>query len=342
MKRILLLAMCLLITASFVAFAAGGKEPAAAGGKKITIAFLFQDLETEFWVASHKAITETLRGKGIEVLERNANEDANRQLEQAKDAIAMKVDGVLMIPQDGDSAVTIAQVLNSAGIPVGVFGRPPSSKNAKTIVALPEEYPNASRMMTHLTKVAREKFVATKKKITPLCIVGDLGDPNAVNRRKAFMDIYNANRDIYNDVVEVPSKWDAATCLANLQSAMQANPQVDLVYVSSDFLYPQVRAVLEPMGKWKPIGDPNHVILGGVDGDLTAGRLMDQKIVDATASHDLYGMADAMMTKLVEAITKGVKTPEEWMSIDGFTLTQENMAQRRMDMWGNKLRTDIK
>ena len=65
-----------------------------ASAENITFAFLFQDLETEFWVASHKAITETLRGKGIKVLEYNANEDANRQLEQVKDAIAQKVDAL--------------------------------------------------------------------------------------------------------------------------------------------------------------------------------------------------------------------------------------------------------
>src|SRR5215204_2296622 len=72
-----------------------------------TICFGFQDLETEFWVAGHKAITETLRGQGIEVLEYNANEDPNRQLEQVRECIAQGVDGIIIIPQDGDSAVTI-------------------------------------------------------------------------------------------------------------------------------------------------------------------------------------------------------------------------------------------
>ena len=58
------------------------------------ICFAFQDLETEFWVAGHKAITETLKAGGHEVLERNANEDANKQLEQVKDCIAQNVDGL--------------------------------------------------------------------------------------------------------------------------------------------------------------------------------------------------------------------------------------------------------
>ena len=49
--------------------------------KKLKIAFAFQDLETEFWVAAHKT---NLTAQGIEVIERNANEDANKQLEQVK------------------------------------------------------------------------------------------------------------------------------------------------------------------------------------------------------------------------------------------------------------------
>lgn len=41
-----------------------GKKPG-----QITICFAFQDLETEYWVAAHKAITEALRAKDIRVLE---------------------------------------------------------------------------------------------------------------------------------------------------------------------------------------------------------------------------------------------------------------------------------
>lgn len=65
----------------------------------LKICFAFQDLETEFWVAGHKAITETLRNQGIEVIEVNGNQDANRQLEQVRDCIAQGVDGIILIPR---------------------------------------------------------------------------------------------------------------------------------------------------------------------------------------------------------------------------------------------------
>lgn len=306
--------------------------------KKLRIAFCFQDLETEFWVAGHKAITETLKSKGIEVIERNANEDANKQLEQVRDAIAQKVDGIIIIPQDGESALTIIGACNKAGIPIGVFNRPPSSKEGKAIVVVADNEIIAEKTVKFMAEQAKK----LNRKVNPLIMVGDLGDPNAVARRKGFFNVIEANPDLFNEVVEVPTKWDAPTALANLQSAMQANPDVDFIFTSSDFLYPQIKAVLEPMGKWKPIGDPNHIILGGLDGDSTAGRLMDEGYVDATGVQDLYFEAEAIMNAMIEAIEKGEKTPDEWIFDPGFALTQGNMAERKMDMWGNKLREDLK
>jgi len=335
MKRFLavLLIAGLLIT-SFVS--CSKNEKSTSKDKKLKIAFCFQDLETEFWVAGHKAITETLKQKGIEVIERNANEDANKQLEQVKDAIAQKVDGIIIIPQDGESAVTIAGVANKAGIPIGIFNRPPSNKDSKALVVVANNEAIAEKTVEFMAQQAKK----LGRKVTPLIMVGDLGDPNAVGRRKGFFNVIEKYPELFNKPIEVPTKWDAATALANLQSAMQANPNVDFIFTSSDFLYPQIKAVLEPLGKWKPIGDPNHVILGGLDGDSTAGRLMDEGYVDATGVQDLYFEAQALLDAMIEAIGKGEKTPEKWIDDPGFALTQENMKERKFDMWGNKLRKD--
>ncbi|MBV5323320.1 substrate-binding domain-containing protein, partial [bacterium] len=90
-------------------------QPAAdAGEKKYTICFAFQDLETEFWMAGHKAITETLAAKGYEVVEVNSGSDANKQLEQVKNCIAQKVDGIMVIPVDGSIALKLIAEANKA------------------------------------------------------------------------------------------------------------------------------------------------------------------------------------------------------------------------------------
>lgn len=303
---------------------------------QITICFGFQDLETEYWVAAHKAITETLRAKGIKVLERNGNQDANRQLEQIRDAIAQDVDGIIIIPQDGESAVTIVGEANRAGIPIGVFNRPPANKSNPALVILADNEKIAEATVDYMVTETQK----LNRKMTPLILVGDLGDQNAVERRKGFYNAVNRHPDLFNKTIEVPTKWDAATALANLEAALQTHPNVDFLFTSSDFLYPQVKAVLEPLGKWKPIGDPGHVIIGGLDGDSTAYELMKAGYVDATGVQDLFYEATAIMDALLEAIEKGEKTPEKWMIDPGFALTQANMAEKAQDMWGYRVLKD--
>jgi inositol transport system substrate-binding protein len=300
---------------------------------KASVCVAVQDLETEFWVAGHKAITETLKSKGIEVLERNANQDANRQLEQVRAAIARGVNGIIIIPQDGESAVTIVGEANKAGVPIGVFNRPPANKSNAAIVIVADNERISELAVSYMAEQARK----LGRKATPLILVGDLGDNNAVARRKGFMKVIEKNPDLFNPVVEVPTKWDAVTAQANLEAAMQSNPGVDFIFTSSDQMYPQIRAVLEPLGKWKKIGDPGHVILGGVDGDARAARWMKEGYVDATGVQDLFYEADALLTELLKAIEAGEKTPSKWIEDPGFALTQANMAEKAMDMWGYKL-----
>jgi len=194
----------------------------------------------------------------------------------------------------------------------------------------------AEHAVAYMVKAARK----LKKKMTPLIMVGDLGDGNAVDRRQGFYNVIDRHPDIFKKPIEVPTKWDAATALANLEAAMQTEPAVDFIFTSSDFLYPQIRAVLEPLGKWKPTSDASHVILGGLDGDSTAYNLMQAGYVDATGVQDLFFEANAIMDALLDAIEKGEKTPENWMDDPGFALTQENMAERENDMWGCKILKD--
>ncbi len=316
--------------------AAAPAADAAASGDQKSICFAYQDLETEFWVAGHKAIVETLGGLGINVIERNANEDANKQLEQIKDCIAQGVDGIIFIPQDGESAVTIVGEANKAGIPIGVFNRPPANDSNPTLVIVANNEVIAQAAVEHMAVEAKK----LGRKVTPLIMVGDLGDPNAVGRRQGFMNVIEANPDLFNEVIEVPTKWDGATALANLEAAMQADPEVDMIFTSSDFMYPQIRSVLEPLGRWAKIGEEGHMILAGLDGDSNACKLMRDGYVDATGVQDLFYEADTMMQAMLDAIAKGEKTPENWMDDPGFALTQANWQDKAADMWGCKLVQD--
>lgn len=310
-----------------------------AWGGAQTVCFAYQDLETEFWVAGHRAMIQSMQEQGVEVIERNANEDANRQLEQVRDCIAQGVDGIIIIPQDGASAITIIGEANSADVPIAVFNRPPNPDNPNdAIVVVADNVSIAEQAVEHLAQEA--EALGLDRKVQPLIMVGALADTNAIGRLQGFKNVVEANPDLFETPIEVPTNWDANTALANLESALQANPEVDMIFTSSDFLFPQIRAALAQRGMWAPKGQPNHIILGGLDGDVTACQLMKEGYVDSTGVQDLFFEADATVSTLLEAIEAGETKPSEQIDDPGFALTQDNIGEREMDMWGCVLLAD--
>lgn len=301
------------------------------GAQAATICFAFQDLETEFWVAGHKAITTTLTEAGHTVIERNANEDANRQLEQVNDCIAQGVDGIIVIPQDGESAVTIVQTAQDNDVPIAVFNRPPSDLS-RGIVVVADNATIASQAVDFVAQRAMQEI--TDRPIQPLIVVGDLGDPNAVGRRDGFYAALEPYGDKFATPIEVASEWDAATALANLEAAVTANPEIDLIFTSSDFLFPTIRSVLEPRGMWAPRGEEGHVLMAGLDGDATACQLIKDGFVDATGVQDLYFEAESALDAILAAVEAGEAQPNQVIEDPGFALTADNIGEREMDMWG--------
>jgi len=303
----------------------------ATGASAANICFAFQDLETEFWIAGHKAITTTLTEAGHTVIERNANEDANKQLEQVKDCIAQGVDGIIVIPQDGESAVTIVNEAQAADTPIAVFNRPPSDLS-KGIIVVADNATIAEAATDYVVEEALAMAPADAK-LNALIIVGDLGDPNAVGRKDGFYAAIEKHKDRFT-VTEVASEWDAATALANLEAAVTANPKIDVMFTSSDFLFPTIRSVLEPRGMWKKSGEEGHVPLAGLDGDATACKLIKEGFVSATGVQDLYFEAESALTAILKAVEDKNAQPNEVIQDPGFALTQANLATREMDMWG--------
>jgi ABC-type sugar transport system substrate-binding protein len=303
---------------------------AAQEGESLDICFIHEDLETEFWLAGHKALTETLAAQGHNVLERYGP-DANEQLELLQDCIAQEVDGIFVIPKDGSIALTLIAEANAADIPIGIFNRPPQSEEGAAIVVQADNRTIARDATQYILDVAIEQG---KEKLTPLIMVGDLGDPNAVGRYEGFYDVIDANPDMFNEVIEVPTKWDAATAQANLQAAIAANPDVDFLFTSSDFLFPTIKGVFEPLGKWVTRDEEGHVLMAGLDGDVNACRQIKDGYVDSTGVQDLYLEAELMLDALLEAIAAGDTQPDAWLDDPGFALTAGNLAEREMDMWG--------
>lgn len=298
-----------------------------------TICFAFQDVSTEFWVASHMAIIGTLEEQGFEVVQLNGGQDANRQLEQVRDCIAQGVDGIILIAQDGESGTAIVAEAQEADIPIATFNRPPAD-TSHGIVVVADNRSVARQAVEFMAQKALGRFEVTGERINPLILVGDLADPNAVARRAGFMDVIEKYPDLFNTPVEIATEWNSDTALAGLEAAITANPEIDFIFTSSDFLFPTIRSVLESHGMWIPTGQVGHVILGGLDGDATACQLIHDGYVDSTGVQDLYYEAELVLDGILTAIENGDTQPNAILQDPGFALTAGNIDFQEMDMWG--------
>ena len=120
--------------------------------------------------------------------------------------------------------------------------------------------------------------------------------------------------------------------LRDLTNAIQANPDINFLQTSSDFLHPQIEQVLKVANKWHKRGEEGHVIFGGFDGDEGGYQRLLDGYLDADGVQNLFLEVD-MAFKAFEDMWAG-KKPDKLLLDPGFVITQDNLTEKRDEMWG--------
>ena len=290
---------------------APGSAPAtqtdAAPRQVKTIGVAFETLQTEFWVAAFDKLKADCATKGITILEGVADGDASKQFDQVKNFINRKVDGIIIVPKEGKTVIPMIKAANAANIPVVLYNRPADPTDAKHTAVAPDNFAITKETVTYLVSLAKK----TGRKQKAMILMGDLSDVNAIGRRDGFEAAIKEAGDAVEVVARIPTDWNQEKALAGVQSAMQANPDIGLIFTSSDFMFPSIKSVLINLGKWKKHNEPGHVILGGFDGDATAYQLMVDGYVDATdAKHTVIAPDNVSITKeTVDYLSRSRRRP---------------------------------
>jgi inositol transport system substrate-binding protein len=288
----------------------------------------FETLQTEYWVAGFDAIKDELASRDIEVLEAIADSDPNRQLQQVRNFITRKVDGIVLVPKDAKSCIPAIRAANEAGIPIVLFNRPAGESDVKSVAIQADNFQISKETTAFLLEQARKS--GTKHKA--MIVMGDLGDVNAIGRRDGFDAAIEGNEDIVEVVSRVPSEWNQEKAQAGVVNGLQAHPDISLLFTSSDFLLPSIVSALKSAGKYHKIGEEGHVILGGFDGDATAYQMLKDGYLDATGVQDVYFEAKQTVQALVDGMEG--KEVEPLIRDPGFVIHQGNMEELSPRMWG--------
>jgi ABC-type sugar transport system substrate-binding protein len=292
------------------------------------IGVAFETLQTEFWVAAIDAIRADLASRGYDMVEAIADGDANRQLEQVRSFVARRVDGIVVVPKDAKGIIPAIKAANEAGIPIVLFNRPADASEARSVAVVADNLGIARATVEHLCALARQSGRKQKAAI----LIGDLGDVNSIGRRDGFDQAAAACADAIEVVARIPTEWSQEKALAGMTNALQAHPDLGLVFTSSDFMLPSIVSALKAANRYRKAGEDGHVILGGFDGDATAWRMLDEGYLDATGVQDVYFEARASIQALVDA--KAGRAVPPVILDPGFVIHQGNKAEMAPRMWG--------
>jgi inositol transport system substrate-binding protein len=295
---------------------------------KPTIGVAFETLQTEFWVAAIDAIRADLGARGFSVMEAIADGDANRQLEQVRNFVARRVDGIVVVPKDAKSVIPMIKAANEAGIPIVLFNRPPEPSDARSVAIVADNLGIARATVEHLCTLARR----TGRRQKTAILVGDLGDVNAIGRRDGFDQAVAACADAMEVVSRIPTEWNQEKALAGVTNALQAHPDLGVIFTSSDFMLPSIVSALKGANRYRKVGQQGHVILGGFDGDATAWRMLEEGTLDATGVQDVFFEAKASIQAVLD-LKAGKDVPATILD-PGFVIHQENKQEMAPRMWG--------
>jgi inositol transport system substrate-binding protein len=332
MKHILASALACLIAATWLT-GCGKSDPAtgsaaASGAQPLTIGVSFETLQTEFWVASLDAFKAGLAKRNMKMIQAIADGDANRQIEQVKNFITRKVDGIVIVPKDAKACIPIIKAANAANIPIVLFNRPPDKSDARAVAVVADNFALTRETVAYMIGEAKK----AGKKHKAMVLIGDLGDINAIGRRDGFDAAAKEAPEVIDVVARVPTEWNQEKAQAGVVNALQANPGISFIFTSSDFLLPSIVSALKSAGKYKKVGEPGHVILGGFDGDATAYQMLRDGYLDATGVQDVYFEVEACVQAILDA--RAGKSVEETVKDPGFVIHQGNLKEKAPRMWG--------
>lgn len=297
----------------------------------LTIGVAFETLQTEYWVAGFDAIRTDLEKRGYIMLQAISNGDPNRQLDQVKNFITRKVDGIILVPKDAKSCLPIIKAANEANIPIVLFNRPADKSDAHSVAVVADNFTLTHETVSYLIDQAKK----TGNKLQAAILIGDLGDINAVKRRDGFDAAIQGHEDLIDVVARIPTEWNQEKAQAGVVNALQANPDISFIFTSSDFLLPSIVSALKSAGKYHKIGEPGHVLLGGFDGDATAWQMLKDGYLDATGVQDVYFEAAQSVQAILDL--RAGKTVPDLILDPGFVIHQGNLDEKSKEMWGAQI-----
>ena len=308
-------------------------ETTESASEVITIGVSLDNLDDPFWVGIKKGIdaaAKELEGKAkVEI--QISQGDANVQNKQIQDMVTAGAKGINCVYVDMQAILQTVKLCNEKNIPFVYCDRTlESTSDAKVAWGIgTDNYALTYNGWEWMAQYAKDNNI----KLKVLELAGSLTDDNVLKRTKGFEDIMSANKDIIERIQSVPTEWNLEKALAGVTNALQASPDINCIFMHSDYLLAPTIQALQAANRWVKIGVEGHVIVMPYSGNESSVKAMQDGYVEMCFGMDVY-KEGYESTMAAYNIATGTKEYGEPVGDPGFIMTQENLAETSLKAYG--------
>ena len=305
MKRI----VCLVLAPAMLLTVASACAPVPAAQPK-TIGYIQGG--PELWQQSQADAAKYAAEKlGYKFIGLNSEYKPEKELSNAEDLIAKKVDAIMMFTVNGETGQKVAQMANKANIPLFLIDGMAAEGPGKAVTTVQFDFKNIGETVG--------QYVSEKHPNSKMVYIQGLPGAGIV---EAYTDGLTGKIKELNKGVEIvdmqPADWDRGKAMNVMQNMITSGKQFDVVFVNNEDM---ARGALKALADSGMAGKVAVVATGGSKDGLDMIKAGD---IEATmAASPAYEAAVAM--KAVKDHFEGKKVPEKIIS-PVVVITKDNIA----------------
>jgi ribose transport system substrate-binding protein len=309
---------------------------ASAESKTIKLGYNVATLANPFFQGMTKGVVDAAKKyPNIQLINTNANGDANTQSTMVIDLINQGVDALILNPINANSIVPVVDQAKKKGIPVFTLDRGAACGDCQVNFLETDNVALGREGAQYITEKLKKRYGKIQGNVVDL--VGLIGTTAGDDRDKGFTEEFNkiaAENPDLKLVARQEGKFDQETSFNLMSQIMAANPQIDAVFNGNDDNAVGALRAIRQASKNAPLDDPKHIIVVGIDGTAQALTAIRKGDMDATLSQNPLTMA-SQSVKYVDQFFNGDKGKipqhEFWPHI---LLTKENIDSDEVKNYG--------
>jgi len=302
-----------LAAATTATLSLGTAQPAAAASKEIV--YLTPGLDLPFWRYLSKGIEKVAKDKGYGFQALDSHNSAQTQLQNAQDAIARGVAGIVISPTDSSTAPTVLQLAKRANIPV-VIGDIGTNSGEYVSFIISDNYEGANGVGKALAELMKAK--GWQDGSVGIVSISQ-ARKNGQARTKGFKDAMAAAGIKGDAGLQQMQSYTADETFKFTQDMLTANPNMRALFVQTD------QPAIGALRAIKAAHRDGQVLVAAFDGIPEFVDLLKSGDIVVTGMQQPYLMGEKSAEALFTHLEGG--TPEKQILVPILVVTSKNIDQ---------------